>query len=423
MNVLTPDELAFLAKIEKQRKKHTQAQALYRTKHQEEIKNYNKQHYDNERAKLNEINKKIVQSTPINIQQIIAEPPKIDKRTRQGRKITPTSNDIKPLFETRKAPLEYSTIEDYIRKADILQRLFTKKSLSQGVKAEIRKLLNDNPNINEQLILNEMIYINDNIDQTITLLREHYKNDNSFKAYINILTVITSHFKTLDKNIYQTLTKTNIFVNKQVQDKRENNELDEEDFDKIIDLDKTTILSNIQKIKNIDDKLLYAVYTLFPARRLDWRNVKITVETDTEKLRDSATNFLIISTSPFQVVFNDYKTYKKYGHQVFDIDDPYLNEIITQYIVINGLKPNDYLFHLQQSVKEVISESNFSTKVSTVFKKIYDVPISIRYIRMSWASALYARNPSVKEIKDITVKMAHSPDESSKYKKIFKKLI
>jgi len=42
MNVLTPDELAFLAKIEKQRKKHAEAQAVYRTKHQEELKDYNK---------------------------------------------------------------------------------------------------------------------------------------------------------------------------------------------------------------------------------------------------------------------------------------------------------------------------------------------------------------------------------------------
>ena len=114
MNVLTPDELAFLAKIEKQRKKHAEAQALYRTKHQEELKDYNKKKYEDQRTKLNEINKKIVQSTPINIQH------------------------------------------------------------------------------------------------------------------------------------------------------------------------RTTILSNITKLKRIDDILLYALYTLFPARRCDWRNVKLTVETDTE---------------------------------------------------------------------------------------------------------------------------------------------
>jgi len=56
--------------------------------------------------------------------------------------------------------------------------------------------------------------------------------------------------------------------------------LDEADYDKIIDLDKMTILSNIAKLKKIDDVLIYALYTLQPARRLDYRYVKITNETD-----------------------------------------------------------------------------------------------------------------------------------------------
>ncbi len=86
------------------------------------------------------------------------------------------------------------------------------------------------------------------------------------------------------------------------------------------------------------------------------------------------------------------------------MDDPYLNKIITQYIVLDKLKPNDDLFHLQRSVKEIISEPDFSSKVSNVFKKVYDIPISVRYIRMSWASALFAKNPTVREIKDITTK-------------------
>ncbi len=114
-----------------------------------------------------------------------------------------------------------------------------------------------------------MTYINQDIEPTIAKLREHDKNDNSYKSYIDILAVITSHFKTLDKQIYRTLTKTNIFVNKKVQEVRENNELSEEDFTKNIDSDRTTILSNITKLKRIDDILLHALYTLFPARRCD----------------------------------------------------------------------------------------------------------------------------------------------------------
>ena len=139
-----------------------------------------------------------------------------------------------------------------------------------------------------------MNYINDNIGDTINTLRTHYKNDNTFKAYTNILTVITSHLKTIDKKIYQTLTKTTIYINNKVQDQRKENELDEADYDKIIDLDKTTILSNIAKLKKIDDVLIYALYTLQPARRLDYRYVKITTETDINKLND-----------PLDKLFND----------------------------------------------------------------------------------------------------------------------
>ena len=44
-----------------------------------------------------------------------------------------------------------------------------------------------------------MNYINDNISDTINTLRSHYKKDNTFKAYINVLTVISSHLRTINK--------------------------------------------------------------------------------------------------------------------------------------------------------------------------------------------------------------------------------
>ena len=250
---LTEEEQTFLKMIEERKQKHKEAQAQYRASNKDKIKDYNKKYNEEQKTKLNKIlskNPKIPQPTLINIQQITQEPPKIDKRTRRGKKATSTT-EIRPSHETRKEPLEYSTMDDYIDKMDVLQRFFIKKSLSQTLKAELRKLLNDNKNIDEKLILDEMEYINNDIEPTINALREKYKNDNTLKSYINILVVITSHLKTLDKAVYQTLTKLNIYLNKQVQEKRKLNEIDEGDEDKIIDLDKTTILSNIQKFNNI----------------------------------------------------------------------------------------------------------------------------------------------------------------------------
>ena len=417
MSNLTQDELLFLERIEQQRIKHNQNQKRYRENNADYVRDYNKRYYETKRQKLNAIKKKM-QREPINIDvEEITAVPVIDRRTRRGKKQTLTT-EIKPRYETRTEPLEYSTIDDYIAKANIINKLFNKRNLPAEVKAELRKLLNDNHNINEDLILNEMNYINDNIGNTIDKLRNHYKNDNTFKAYTNILTVISSHLKTINRSIHQTLTKTGIYINKKVQELREENELDKEDHNKIIDLDKSTVFKNISKLHRPDDILLYSLYTLQPARRLDYRNVKITNETNIKKLEDQSTNYLMISSHPYKFVFNDYKTYKIYGQQVIPVEDKDLNIIIDHHINEKRLRKGDYLFSLLRDKREVIKQSVFSKKISDVFYKVYGVPISVRYLRMSWATHFYMSNPSAKQIKEFTYKMAHSPDESIKYKKL-----
>ena len=422
--ILTAEEQAFLKKVEERKQKHKEASQKYRDANKKKVAEYNKTYNEEQKLKLQAIKSKLPPKaqqppTPINIQEIAAMP-KIDKRTRRGKKQTAATTDIKPSHETRREPLEYSTMEDYIKKADLINRIFIKKSVSQEVKAELKKLFNDNKSINEDLILNEMIYIKNDIEPTINQLRAHYKNDNTLRGYINVLTVITSHLKTLNKNVYQTLTKLNIFLNKQIQEQRKENTIDEGDREKIIDLDRTIILKNLNKIDNIDDKLIYALYTLFPARRLDWRFIKITSQKDKDKLKDPNDNYLIISTIPKRVIFNNYKTYKKYKQQDFNIDDMELNNIIDEYTYSKGLINGDYLFSLARDKREAIVESNFSAKISNVFNKIYNIPISIRFIRISWVSDLLSQNPSIKQMEILADYMAHSPQEQQLYKKILK---
>ena len=86
----------------------------------------------------------------------------------------------------------------------------------------------------------------------------------------------------------------------------------------------------------------------------------------------------------------------------------------------NDLKNDDYLFHLERDRREVIAESKFSNKISNLFKKIYNIPISIRFLRMSHISYLLNKNPSIKQMEILADYMAHSPDEQGKYKKILK---
>ena len=170
---------------------------------------------------------------------------------------------------------------------------------------------------------------------------------------------------------------------------------------------------------NIKYKLIFGLYTLFPARREEWRFCKITTETNKEKLKDPINNYLILS-NPKRIIFNNYKTYKTYGQQEFIINDKDLNNIIDEYIIKNYLKNDDYLFSLERDKREVISQPNFSKLISNVFYKIYNIPISIRYIRISWVSSLLNTNPTIKQMEILADFMAHSTEEQGKYKKILK---
>ena len=415
-SLLSEEERAFLENYEQQKKRHRASQQAYRLQHQEQIKEYNRKYFENRKRKLNEINMKIIKSNPIptvvNVEEI-SRPVKVDKRTKKGKKQA-LHMDIIPSYQTRQHPLDEGSVKDYINKANRINVIFKNRKLPQPVQAELKKLFNDNPNLNLNLILSEMDYFND-IKPTIEKLREYYPNDNTFKSYTNILSVISSHFKELH-DIYQTLTKVGKFVNKNVQEKREENELDEEDEGKIISIKPEDVYKNLEKLKNFEDRVIYALYTLFPSRRLDYKNMKLTTETSVDKLNDI--NYLILS-SPKQFVFNDYKTHNTYGKQVFKVPED-LDMIINQYITAKKLKNGDFLFSLMRDKKEPLAEPNFSAKVKGVFKKVYGIPISMRFIRMSWATDLYASNPTAKQIKELASKMAHSPLESRLYNKIIK---
>ena len=421
---LTDEEIKLINRVNKIKEQAKERQKRFREKqletnpnYKEERNSYMREYNANLRKKYNQISRKDIQTQEAVLKEVeIPElvPIKVSKRTRRGKKRKPNADDITPAHQKRKEPLELSTIENYISQANIINKLFLNQPLSQKVKSELRKLF-DNNAFDENLILEEMPYINKDIIPTLTKLREKYQNDNTYKTYVNIFVVITSHIKPL-YDTYQLLTKTNIQANKQIQEKREENILEVKDEGKIISLDPIDISSNLAKIKNINDKLIYGLYTLFPARRLEWRLVKLTNETDVEKLNDNF-NYLIIKPNSKVVVFNEYKTKKKYKQQTFNIPKD-LDKIFNEYISENQLKINDYLFPLGRDKREIIRQSNFSSKVSNVFKKIYNRAITIRHLRMSWASNLHKQNPSVRQINELATTMAHSPEENLKYKKL-----
>jgi hypothetical protein len=88
--------------------------------------------------------------------------------------------------------------------------------------------------------------------------------------------------------------------------------------------------------------MIYALYTLFPARRSNNKNMKLTTETNVDMLNDI--NYLILS-NPKPFVFNDYKTDNTHGKQVFEVPED-LERVFNQYMPAKKLKNGDFLFSL-----------------------------------------------------------------------------
>jgi len=397
-------------KEELRKQKRREASKKYREANKQKIHDYNIKY--NQTIKDAKPIREEATPTPINIKEILTET-KTNKRTKKNK-----TNEIIPSFKTRDENISQSSINDYISKSNIIHRIFTNKILSKSLKVQLINLLNNN-DFNEDLILSQMTYINNNIEPTINTLRTQYKNDNTFRTYINILVVITSHLKTLNKSVYQTLTKLNIHLNNVITEKRKENKINKEDEDKIIDLDKSAIIANINKLSNIDDKIIYGLYSLFPARRLEWRLTKLILD-ETTNINDIQYNYLILKNGKYEIIFNNYKTATTYGKQIFKIDDNELTNILNDYILNTKLLNNDFLFSLKNNKNKVISQSNFSHLISNVFKKVYNIPISIRYLRMSHITYLLNKNPSIKEMELLAYKMGHSKEEQGLYKKIKK---
>ena len=420
--ILTSDEIIFLEKMENEKKLHANAQKNYRlrksqndpqykTKLNEYMKNYN----EKKQNKYALIKKKLLNEAPPKTILIPSASDNINKGNKRGKK---QAVEIIPSYQTRKRQLKPRTIKTYISKANIIHRLFKGQNLSPELENELMRLINNDDDIDEKFIIDNMDYLKD-ITSTIEELRTEYYNDSSFKTYVNVLVVITSHLPSLREN-YQILTKLNINMNNAIQDKRDENKLEEYEKDKIIDLDRNLILKHLNSLTDIKDKLVFAVYTLQPARRLEWRDVVLTTETDEKKLEDDNLNFLSISSKGKKIIFNNYKTDIKYGQQVFKLTDPELNKIIDVYIKTKRLRAGNYLFSLETDKERPMAQSNFSKKIEQVFYKVYKEPISVRFLRMSWISALMKTNPTNKEMKKLAEEMAHSKDEQSRYNKVLR---
>ena len=301
--------------------------------------------------------------------------------------------------------LKNTTIENYITKVKYINKIINNK------KVNIKRLSNifvNNYNIKDiEYIIKKFDYLDNN--KLITFLYDNYTNKNTIKSYLIPYAVLCSKMEYyINNNTHKNLIENIENINKNYENDIDNNSINIEDKNKlIINYDEEELEKNIKILENIEDKLIYALYTYIPPRRLEYSNMIL----KTEYLNlDKNNNYIIIENNiPIKFIFNNYKTNNVFGEQIYDIEEK-IKELIIKHIFVNKKITGDYLFNYKSN--------NFGKKITNIFKKIYNANISVRWLRMSYTSYIRKFNLTNNELKKISEKMAHSIETNSRYNKI-----
>jgi len=318
------------------------------------------------------------------------------------------SNDIIPLYLRSNKEITETTLNDYLSKLNIIHKIFADAPLNTSQKAEIRKAIKGNK-FDKSLI--DTSYYND-ISNVIKTLREKYANDNTFRGYINAISVLLSRIDDF-KQQYQIIAKVNIDFSKSYNEERDKHIIADEDKNKLISFSPEEINTNIKKLQKIDDKLLYA-FSVYLLRRLEIRFLKLSYEDN-----DKNENLLIIDKkyNPSVAIFNEYKTAKVFKKQVIEIPDE-IKALVKEYLIKKNINIGDYVFGLERNRGELISQGNFSNKIKIVFNKLYDANITNRWIRMAYATETGGEMlEAVKKYETDAMKLSHSVKVHHQYVK------
>ena len=260
---------------------------------------------------------------------------------------------------------------------------------------------------------NTKYLLENNLMLFIDFMKTKYTNVSTLKAYMTPFVAICSYFEELETS-YQVLARLVTDLNEIYENQRDNNEITIDDAKKLFDFNPDVINANIDKITNINDKLIYSLYTLIPPRRLEYGTVLIVDSIEDTKQG----NFLIIDKNDkynLKFIFNDFKSVKSFGSQTIESLPCKLVDIIYEYFVDNGKCVGNYLFSKKNNT--AISNKCFGVRIGVVFNKIYNTEITLRYIRMSYSIYINSLGLTNNQLKNKADLMCHSVRVNSQYNK------
>ena len=243
-------------------------------------------------------------------------------------------------------------------------------------------------------------------DVVIKKMKELYpnRNKNTYGSYLN---AITSILKRVPEYRYEYLiySKENIIEsNKQRQNKLDNEDrMNEQQQKNYLEWNKILALENKVKQKgNLEDKIIYYLYTKMPPRRLEYSS--LIIKDSEDELNDNE-NYIVVNDNDMKIILNNYKTSKKYGKYIIDNLSDVLKNSILDLIKSKNKGDGDYLF--TNSKNKNYNQNQFSNRINRLFLKVNKKKVGLNILRHSFISNLYRSNPSNKKKIEIASFMSH----------------
>lgn len=292
----------------------------------------------------------------------------------------------------------------------------TSTSIDLYVKNLIR--LNDNEPFTNLKFLDDLTVINNKLDKYKLNTKKIYLI--SIVSILNVYKNLTKKNKSLYDKYYKLMRLMADEINKiptnQMNDNQKKNWISWDDLMAEYNSIKTRVLTynKLDKLTELqyNHLLKYVVlslYILLEPRRNEYKNMKI-VNKYTDKLNDK---FNYISLDNNELVFNEYKTKKKYGVQIIKFNNDLL-DVLKLYLKFHPLNNNEKNLDIPFLVYYNGSPFKDVNSITRVLTSIHDGLGSslIRHIYLS-----YKYNDVNEEKKDTALKMGHSVETQNDYMK------